>query len=84
MNSNTISSKKIEELAYEISQKHKTYDQFVWELAKSTLLMENGTDPSHDLIRNIANQIANQHPTLQELHWLIAEKKLIYKNKFGI
>ena len=82
MTSNKISSKKIEELAYKISEKHLTYDQFVWKLAKNTLKLENGTEPNHDLIRDIAQSINNQHLSLKELHWLIAEKILLYKNKF--
>ena len=82
LSSNKILSKKIEELAYEISQKHLTYDQFVWKLAKNTLKLENGSEPDLDLIRNIAQAIINQHLSLEELHWTIAEKILLYKNKF--
>ncbi|QEE17008.1 hypothetical protein DSAG12_02840 [Promethearchaeum syntrophicum] len=82
MSANNISSKKIEDLAYKISQKDLTYDQFVWKLAKNTLKLENGIDPDQDLIREIAQAINNQHLSLEKLHWLIAEKILLYKNKF--
>ena len=82
MNSNKISSKEIEELAYKISQNHLTYDQFVWKLAKNILKLENGTEPDQDLIREIAQSISNQHLSLEEIHWTIAEKILLYKNKF--
>ncbi len=82
MSLNKIDSKKIEELAYEISQKHLTYDQFVWKLAMNTLKLENGSEPDQDLIREIAQSINNQNLSLEELHWTIAEKILLYKNKF--
>ncbi len=82
MSSNKFSSKKIEELAYKISEKHLTYDQFVWKLAKNTLELENGTESNNGLIKDIAQSINNQHLSLKELHWLIAEKTLLIKNKF--
>ncbi len=82
MSLNKISSKKIEELAYKISEKHLTYNQFIWKLAKKTLELENGIEPNHDLVRDIAQSINNQHLSLKELHWLIAEKILLHKNKF--
>ena len=82
MNSYKITSKKIEELAYQISQKHLTYDQFVWKLAKNTLKLENGTEPDQDLIRDIAQSISDQHLSLEEIHWTIAEKILLFKEKF--
>jgi len=82
LSSNNISSKKIEDLAYIISQNDLNYDQFVWKLAKNTLKLENGIKPDQDLIRDIAQTINNQHLSLEKLHWLIAEKILLYKNKF--
>lgn len=82
MNSNKISPRKIEELAYKISQNHLTYDQFVWKLAKNTLKLENGSEPDQDLIREIAESISNQHLSLEEIHWTIAEKILLFKEKF--
>lgn len=82
MNSNKISSRKIEELAYQISQKHLTYDQFVWKLAKNTLKLENGTESDQDLIQDIAQSISDQHLSLKEIHWTIAEKILLFKEKF--
>ena len=74
MNSYKITSKKIEELAYQISQKHLTYDQFVWKLAKNTLKLENGSEPDQELIRDVAQSISNQQLSLEEIHWTIAEK----------
>ena len=82
MNTYKISPEKIKKLAYEISQDHLTYDQFVWKLAKNTLKLENGTEPDQDLIREIAGSINNQHLSLEEIHWIIAEKILLLKEKF--
>jgi len=82
LNSNKISPKKIEELAYQISQKHLTYDQFVWDLAKNTLKLENGTEPDQDSIREIAQSISNQQLSLEDIHWTNAEKILLFKEKF--
>jgi len=82
LSSNNISYKKIEELAYKISQNDLNYEQFVWKLAKNTLKLENGIEPNQDLIREIAQTINSQHLPLEKLHWLIAEKILLYKNKF--
>ncbi len=82
MNSHKISSKDIERLAYKISQKHLTYDQFVWKLAKNTLKLESGTEPDQDQIREIAQSINNQHLSLEVIHWTIAEKILLFKEKF--
>ena len=82
MNLYKITSKKIEELAYQISQKHLTYDQFVWKLAKNTLKLENGSEPDQELIRDVAQSISNQQLSLEEIHWTIAEKILLFKEKF--
>ena len=82
MNSNKISSKKIEKLAFQISQKHLTYEQFVWDLSKNTLKLENGTEPDQDSIREIAQSISNQQLSLEDLHWTNAEKIFSFKEKF--
>jgi hypothetical protein len=82
MSSNSISKKEIEELAYKISQDHRSYDQNVWKLAEISIMLERGKDIDRTMLSSLAKSINEQNSSLKMIHWLIAERTLLYRKKF--
>jgi len=81
MGMDKVNREEITVKAYQISQEHKSYDQFAWMLAEAELTLQYGKTPSAEIVRSVADAILNQHLSVDVLHWLIAEKRILFEKK---
>ena len=81
-----ISQEEITKLAEKISRSHlrDNFDKLVWRLAELELILETGTQPNSELVRQLAESIAEQNSPLMTLHWLLAEKLVLIKEKWNM